>query len=168
ENNGYATTLPAHTAVAGSATGLAAAFGIPAVTVDGMDVEAVRAATAEAVGRARAGGGPSFLECLTYRFEGHHTMERRMKLSYRSAAELAAWQARDPLEALRPGLPRAAQIDAEVAEQLAAAAEFALAGEVPPVAQADRYLYATGLRPRPGWDAQAPVVATAGAGEGAR
>ncbi|MFE2722695.1 thiamine pyrophosphate-dependent dehydrogenase E1 component subunit alpha [Kitasatospora sp. NPDC059327] len=152
ENNGYATTLPAATAVAGSAVGRAAAFGIPAVTVDGMDTEAVRAAAEEAVARARAGGGPAFLECRTYRFEGHHTMERRMKLRYRSAEEVADWQARDPLlpAAAAIGAATAGAIDAAVAAELAEAEQFALASELPDLEGALDYLYADGRRPRAG------------------
>ncbi|MEV0190542.1 thiamine pyrophosphate-dependent dehydrogenase E1 component subunit alpha [Kitasatospora purpeofusca] len=152
ENNGYATTLPAGTAVAGSATGRAAAFGIPATEVDGMDTEAVRAAAEEAVARARNGGGPAFLECRTYRFEGHHTMERLMKLHYRTPEEVAAWRERDPLPRAADaiGAERAAALDAEVDARLAAAEEFALASPHPDPAGAADHLYASGLRPRAG------------------
>ncbi|MFD9689235.1 thiamine pyrophosphate-dependent dehydrogenase E1 component subunit alpha [Kitasatospora sp. NPDC001309] len=152
ENNGYATTLPAATAVAGTATGRAAAFGIPAEQVDGMDTEAVRAAALRAVERARAGGGPGFLECRTYRYEGHHTMERRMKLRYRTPEEVAAWRERDPLARAAAPLDRAAvaELDRSVAEQLAAAEEFALASAHPDPAGALDHLYADGLRPRAG------------------
>ncbi|MEU5386292.1 thiamine pyrophosphate-dependent dehydrogenase E1 component subunit alpha [Kitasatospora cineracea] len=152
ENNGYATTLPAATAVAGSATGRAAAFGIPAAEVDGMDTEAVRAAAAAAVERAANGGGPGFLECRTYRFEGHHTMERLMRLRYRTPEEVADWRALDPLPRaaalLPPGL--AGQLDASVAHQLDAAREFALGSEHPSPEGASDHLYADGLRPRAG------------------
>lgn len=152
ENNGYATTLPAATAVAGTVVGRAEAFGIHAVTVDGMDTEAVRGAAEQAVERARAGGGPSFLECLTYRFEGHHTMERRMKVRYRSDQEIETWRSRDPLPraAALLGPDRQAAIDAEVAAELAAAASFALSGAHPDPAGACDHLYADGLRPRAG------------------
>ncbi|MBD0690012.1 thiamine pyrophosphate-dependent dehydrogenase E1 component subunit alpha [Streptomyces sp. CBMA123] len=152
ENNGYATTLPAATAVAGSATGRAAAFGIPAEQVDGMDTEAVRAAALRAVGRARSGDGPGFLECRTYRYEGHHTMERRMKLRYRAPEEVAAWRERDPLPRAAAPLDPAtvAELDRSVAEQLAAAEKFALASAHPDPAGALDHLYADGLRPRAG------------------
>ncbi|MFC9330449.1 thiamine pyrophosphate-dependent dehydrogenase E1 component subunit alpha [Kitasatospora sp. NPDC057015] len=152
ENNGYATTLPAATAVAGSAVGRAAAFGIPAVEVDGMDTEAVRAASDLAVHRARAGEGPTFLECRTYRFEGHHTMERRMKLRYRTAEEIEDWRARDPLPraAATLGAGRTEQLDAEVERELAEAEEFALASVHPDPAGALDHLYADGYRPRAG------------------
>ncbi|MEU8923002.1 thiamine pyrophosphate-dependent dehydrogenase E1 component subunit alpha [Kitasatospora sp. NPDC048545] len=152
ENNGYATTLPAATAVAGSATGRAAGFGIPAEEVDGMDTEAVRAAALRAVERARGGDGPGFLECRTYRYEGHHTMERRMKLRYRAPEEVEAWRGRDPLPRAAALLDPAtvAELDRSVAEQLSAAEEFALASEHPDPAGASDHLYADGLRPRAG------------------
>ncbi|MFE3109991.1 thiamine pyrophosphate-dependent dehydrogenase E1 component subunit alpha [Kitasatospora indigofera] len=152
ENNGYATTLPAATAVAGSGTGRAAGFGIPAVEVDGMDTEAVREATELAARRAREGGGPAFLECRTYRFEGHHTMERRMKLRYRSTEEIEHWRARDPLERAAAGLAdgRRAGLDAAVDAELAEAERFALASDHPDPAGACDHLYADGLRPRAG------------------
>ena len=69
-------------------------YGIPTATVDGQDVLAVRAAAVEAVARARAGGGPTFLECLTYRLSGHYVGDPQR---YREAAELAEWQERDPI-----------------------------------------------------------------------
>lgn len=150
ENNGYATTLPTAEAVGGSALGRAAAFGVPAVSVDGMDVDAVRRAAGEAVARAREGRGPGFVECLTYRFEGHHTMENRLRLGYRSPDEVARWRARDPLERLRPRVAGADRIDAEVAELLRAAAGWALSSPRPEPAGAGDWLYADGTRPRPG------------------
>ncbi|MGW6918850.1 thiamine pyrophosphate-dependent dehydrogenase E1 component subunit alpha [Kitasatospora sp. NPDC054939] len=152
ENNGYATTLPAATAVAGSAVGRAAAFGIPAEEVDGMDTEAVRAAAGRAVERARSGGGPGFLECRTYRFEGHHTMERRMKLHYRTPEEIDHWRALDPLPRAAALLDAgtAAALDAAVARELAGAERFALDAEHPDPAGALDHLYADGRRPRAG------------------
>ena len=152
EDNGYATTLPASFAVAGSAAGRAAAFGIPAAEVDGMDTEAVLAAAAAAADRARAGDGPSFLVCRTYRFEGHHTMERRMRLTYRTPEEIGAWRARDPLDRARALLTEMqyADIDGQVIALLAEARAFALAGPHPDPAGAGDYLYASGLRPRAG------------------
>ncbi|MFI5532052.1 thiamine pyrophosphate-dependent dehydrogenase E1 component subunit alpha [Kitasatospora sp. NPDC051853] len=150
ENNGYATTLPASVAVAGSALGRAEAFGIKAVTVDGMDTEAVRAAALEAVEHARSGEGPVFLECVTYRFEGHHTMERRLRPVYRTEEELDGWRLRDPLHHAAALVEDAAEVDREVAEVLSAAREFALSSPVPEVSGAADHLYASGLRPRAG------------------
>jgi pyruvate dehydrogenase E1 component alpha subunit len=72
-------------------------YGMPGVIVDGQDVEAVHAATAEAVARARAGEGPSLLEMKTYRYRGH---SRSDPAKYRPAGELDEWKARDPIEIL--------------------------------------------------------------------
>jgi TPP-dependent pyruvate/acetoin dehydrogenase alpha subunit len=95
ENNGYAefTPLSAHTVIERLAVH-AEKYGIPTATVDGNDVLAVRAAAAEAVARARAGAGPAFLECLTYRLSGHYVGDPQR---YREAAELEEWRARDPI-----------------------------------------------------------------------
>jgi TPP-dependent pyruvate/acetoin dehydrogenase alpha subunit len=152
ENNGYATTMPIRTGVAGTAAGRAAAFGIPAQTVDGMDVEAVRDAAALAVDRARGGGGPALVECLTYRFGPHHTMEFRIRLSYRTQEEIDEWRRRDPRDKQGGRIAAADrdQLDAEVREVLAEAEAFALASPRPDPAGALDYLYASGLVPRGG------------------
>src|SRR5262249_3339580 len=71
ENNGYAVTLPQDRSTAGSVVERAAAYGMTAEAVDGMDVIAVLDAARRAVARARSGAGPTFLECRTYRFFGH-------------------------------------------------------------------------------------------------
>lgn len=152
ENNGYATTMPASGGVAGSAAGRGAAFGIPAMTVDGMDVETVRDAAADIAGRARQGGGPALLECVTYRYGPHHTMEYMMKVSYRTDEEIARWRERDPLDIEGARIPATlrGELDAEVEKALGEAEEFALASPHPDPAGALDHLYATGLRPRPG------------------
>jgi acetoin:2,6-dichlorophenolindophenol oxidoreductase subunit alpha len=153
ENNGYATTLPVGRAVAGSVTARALACGIPAASHDGMDAEVVHQAAAEAVARVRAGGGPVFLEFLTYRYEGHHTFEAKAGLRYRSPAEVAGWRGRDPLvlQASRVTGEERARIDALVESIVADAVRFALAGERPQPADALDYLYSAGPRPsRPG------------------
>jgi TPP-dependent pyruvate/acetoin dehydrogenase alpha subunit len=156
ENNLYATTLPVGASVAGSITGRAEAFGIPAESVDGMDPESVYAAVARAVARARAGQGPTFLEFRTYRFHGHHTFETTTRLRYRDQAEVAAWQDRDPLplQAGRVAQALRDEIDAQVEATLDAAVRFALAGPKPDPADARDYLYASGLRTRLGVAAQ--------------
>lgn len=150
ENNGYATTLPVGRGVAGSVTARALACGIPAASHDGMDAEVVYASAAEAVERARSGGGPVFLEFLTYRYEGHHTFEAKAGLRYRSPAEVAGWRGRDPLalQASRvPGEERAT-IDASVEVAVEDAVRFAVAGERPSPEGAFDYLYSTEPRPR--------------------
>jgi pyruvate dehydrogenase E1 component alpha subunit len=152
ENNGYATTMPISTGAAGTPSGRAQAFGMRAATVDGMDVETVRDSAAEAVAAARGGAGPAFLECLTYRYGPHHTMESRLRLSYRTAEEIERWRERDPLviQAARIAAAERDQIDAEVAQLLGEAAEFARSSPHPDPAGALDYLYASGLRGRDG------------------
>ena len=75
----------------------ASVFGMPGYEVDGMDVLAVRAVAQEAVARARAGEGPTLIECLTYRFRGHSLADPD---ELRSKGEKEAWFARDPLKKL--------------------------------------------------------------------
>jgi TPP-dependent pyruvate/acetoin dehydrogenase alpha subunit len=71
-----------------------AAYGISGVTVDGNDVEAVHAATVEAVDRARGGGGPTLIEAVTYRWKGHSKSDKNL---YRTREEIAEWRAADPI-----------------------------------------------------------------------
>ena len=152
ENNGFATSMRTADTVAGSITGRAAAFGIPASTVDGTDPEAVLAATAEAVARARAGAGPTLLECTAYRFDAHHTGEHTARPRYRTDEAVAAGRSRDPLDVQGSRLPAdtRASIDAEVAAVLDEAVRFAAAGPHPDPATALDHLYATGMRARAG------------------
>jgi acetoin:2,6-dichlorophenolindophenol oxidoreductase subunit alpha len=152
ENNGYAVTMAAARATAGSIAGRAAAYGIPARSVDGMDAELVLEAASEAVARARDGAGPSFLECLTYRFVGHHTAERTMRLGYRTDEEIAQWQLRDPVELGGSRLDAATReaIDAQVEQLLDDAVEFARASPRPRPDEALDLVYASGPPPRAG------------------
>jgi TPP-dependent pyruvate/acetoin dehydrogenase alpha subunit len=147
ENNGYAVTMPVEQATAGSIVDRAAAYRIAAEQVDGMDVEAVHEATA----RARARFGPTFLECRTYRFFGHHTAERTMKLGYRTDDEIADWRERDPLEVTGSKLDpvERARIDDDVEALLDDALEFARRSPHPDPADALEFNYARG-RPRAG------------------
>ncbi|MFI1194664.1 thiamine pyrophosphate-dependent dehydrogenase E1 component subunit alpha [Micromonospora sp. NPDC020750] len=152
ENNGYATTMPVEGAVAGTIGGRAEAFGMPAVVVDGQDPETVRDATAAAVARMRAGGGPELIEARTYRFDAHHTFEHSVRLDYRPPEEVARGRSRDPVEIQGGRLAAAdrAAVDAEVEATLDAAVEFALASPEPDPAGALEHLYASGLVARTG------------------
>jgi TPP-dependent pyruvate/acetoin dehydrogenase alpha subunit len=152
ENNGYAVTLSQARSTAGSLIERAAAYGMAAEAVDGMDVDAVLDAASGAVERARAGEGPTFLECRTYRFFGHHTAERTMKLGYRTDDEIASWRERDPLLVTGRGLGEAvrAQIDEDVEQLLDEAVEFARQSGRPDPVDAFDHVYASGLRPRSG------------------
>lgn len=152
ENNLYATTVPARTAIAGSVPARAAACGIPSATYDGMDPGVVLAAAAEAVARARAGGGPSFLEFTTYRFFGHHTFEFTAGLRYRDPAEVEHWRARDPVLLASQRVPEHARlrIDEEVEGVIEAATRFALDSPKPDPGDALSYLYTGGVHLRAG------------------
>ncbi|MET7863262.1 thiamine pyrophosphate-dependent dehydrogenase E1 component subunit alpha [Micromonospora taraxaci] len=152
ENNGYATTMPVAGAVAGSITDRAAAFGIPAVVVDGQDPEGVRVAAAAAVDRMRAGGGPELIEARTYRFDVHHTFEHAVRLDYRPPDEVTRGRARDPVDIQGARLSDADReaVDAEVEATVDAAVDFALASPQPDPADAMAYLYASGLTARTG------------------
>ena len=102
----------------------ALAYGFPGLQVDGNDILAVCAAGREAVARARAGEGPTLIECVTYRLGVHTTADDPTK--YRSAEEVAEWERKDPLtrfgtylqkrNLLEEGLE--AQVDAEIAEAI--------------------------------------------------
>jgi pyruvate dehydrogenase E1 component alpha subunit len=95
ENNGYAefTPLSAHTKVERLASH-AETYGIPASTVDGNDLFAVRDAMTKAVQKCRAGNGPVFIECLTQRMRGHYEGD---PAKYRELSQLAEWKKKDPI-----------------------------------------------------------------------
>ena len=152
ENNQFATSMRVQDTTAGSITGRAEAFGIPALTIDGMDPETVLAAAARAVDRARAGDGPTFLECLTYRFDAHHTWEYSVRPRYRTEEEVAAGSARDPLAIQAARVPAAerGKIDDEIEELLDRARRFVDESPEPEPSGALDYLYADGLRGRTG------------------
>ncbi|MBM3497778.1 MAG: dehydrogenase [Armatimonadetes bacterium] len=97
ENNQYAVSMAANESMAiENVADRAAGYGMPGVIVDGNDVLAVREATAQAVERARAGGGPTLLECKTYRISGHYAMDPDR---YRPREEKQWWEKNnDPVE----------------------------------------------------------------------
>lgn len=95
ENNHYAELSPVADVLAiRRISDVAKPFGIPGITVDGNDVEAIAEATAEALGRARAGDGATFIEVDTYRQAGHYEGD---PMAYRTKEEAAEWAERDPL-----------------------------------------------------------------------
>jgi pyruvate dehydrogenase E1 component alpha subunit len=152
ENNQYAVTTPVQEATAGPGiSSRAAAYGFPGVRVDGMRVDDVFEAVSTAVARAREGEGPTLIECVAYRFQGHFTAERALSLTYRAPAEIESWREKDPLvhwagvlegAGILPSDARAA-IDAEIEALLEEAIAFARASEWPQFEDALADMYVT-------------------------
>lgn len=151
ENNQYAVSLKvADGFSAARVTDVPTAFGVPAESVDGMDLIAVRAAAATAVARARSGDGPSFIECVTYRFTGHSRGDPSAG-TYRTRDELAQWMERDPLPAFAARTGRVDDLDAllaEADERIEAAVEFARASSLPDVSVAYEDIYPSDVAAR--------------------
>jgi pyruvate dehydrogenase E1 component alpha subunit len=117
ENNGwgYSTPIAKQTKVT-ELYRKAASYGIPAVSVDGNDVFAVHSAIKAAVDSARAGQGPQFVECLTYRMGGHAAHDKYE--SYMPMETLAEWSDKDPLKRLETVLLGDRGMDAEHLESV--------------------------------------------------
>jgi TPP-dependent pyruvate/acetoin dehydrogenase alpha subunit len=131
ENNQYAMSARSDWSVAGGDPARrAAGYGIPGVTVDGMNLFEVNAAASEFVERARAGDGPAYLVCTTYRYHGHHAGD---PLNYREKEEVERWRLRDPIErvkkaAIASGAMRPDEIESlerGIEQQIEDAVEFA-------------------------------------------
>lgn len=141
DNNQYSVSTPRAAALAPEfLSDIAKPFGIPGQTVDGMDVMAVRDAAQIDVDRARSGGGPSFLECVSFRFSSHSTATR----DTRTAAELDAARRHCPIEFLAGRLVAEgllspvmrAELDRDAAAAVSAAADFADASPFPDPSEA--------------------------------
>lgn len=121
-------------------------YGADRYQVDGMDVEEVYAAATDAIENARDGGGPALVECLTYRFVGHHEGDSKF---YRSDEEEAEWEARDPVERYPETLidegvlseDEFAEIQEEIEQEIADAIEFARESPFPEPSAAYEGLY---------------------------
>jgi len=150
ENNLYNEYTHFSDTTAGEITARAASFGIPAEEVDGQDVRAVYAATTRAVERARRGEGPSFLACATYRYYGHHVGDVD-RAYYRAPEEEERWRSeRDPIALLGEWLAAEglageddlARVESEVADEVAAAVEHALAAPFPDEGEVGKHVFA--------------------------
>jgi pyruvate dehydrogenase E1 component alpha subunit len=116
ENNQYAYSTPLDRQTAARAfVDKAPGYGIPGVSIDGNDVQAVFAATREAVARARGGGGPTLIECRTMRMRGHSEADR---YTYVPKALLEEWAARDPIVVYERHLTQAGVLTSEVARAM--------------------------------------------------
>jgi pyruvate dehydrogenase E1 component alpha subunit len=143
ENNGYAefTPLSAHTKVERLAQH-AKTYAIPASTVDGNDLFAVRAATRKAVEKCRAGKGPVFVECLTHRMRGHYEGD---PAKYRELSLLAEWKKQDPIARVARALKRKQAvtdkeldtIESEARDLVERAVAFALSSPWPAASEVD-------------------------------
>jgi pyruvate dehydrogenase E1 component alpha subunit len=138
ENNLYMEYTPIGEVIPVShpAAGRAAAYGLDPILVDGQDADAVYRAARAAYERARAGRGPSLIECLTYRYSGH---SRADPAKYRPEGELDHWKRRDPIIIYRERLRNfgigddvIASIDAEVKRRVEEATERCKAAPPPP------------------------------------
>jgi pyruvate dehydrogenase E1 component alpha subunit len=143
ENNGYAefTPLSAHTKVERLARH-AKTYGIPAGTVDGNDLFAVREAMRKAVEKCRTGKGPVFVECLTHRMRGHYEGD---PAKYRELAQLTEWKKKDPIARAARALKskrivtdkELAAIERDARDRVEKAAEFALSSPWPAPSEVD-------------------------------
>lgn len=131
ENNLYAMgTRQTQVMLAKNVAERASAYGIPGVTIDGNDVLTVFQTTKEAVIRARRGGGPTLIECKTYRHKGHSRFD---PATYRPKEEVEEWLSKDPITRLKRQLLQEgtisnadlAEMEKEVTESVEAAAQFA-------------------------------------------
>ncbi|NBB84014.1 MAG: pyruvate dehydrogenase (acetyl-transferring) E1 component subunit alpha [Alphaproteobacteria bacterium] len=129
-----------------------ASYRIPSRVVDGMDVVAVEAAVRQAAGAIRAGGGPQFLECRTYRFRAHSMFDAQL---YRAKDEVEGWKKKGPLVRFTEWLEATgtlhdgdvAAIEARIAEEIDAAVAAAEAAPSEPVADLARHVLAEEAAP---------------------
>ena len=150
ENNQYNEYTHYRETTAGDVIGRAKAFGIQGESLDGQDVRAVHTAAQNMVARARHGDGPAFLECLTYRFHGHHVGDIDRSY-YRSKAEELEWKSkRDPVQLFAAWLEKSRladrklldRIESEISAEIKTAVNFALNAPFPSVTEVDQHVYA--------------------------
>lgn len=150
ENNLYNEYTHFEETTSGSLEDRAKAFNIHAERVDGQDVRQVRGAAQELVERTRAGGGPSFLVCDTYRFRGHHVGDID-RAYYREKEEERNWEEeRDPLKLLSAWLTRERMADQKIFEtierdtrsEIEKAVEFATEAPYPELTEVNQHVYA--------------------------
>lgn len=122
QNNGWAISVPRpRQSAAPTFAARGSGFGIPSVLVDGNDILAVYTVMQQAIERARSGQGPTLVETLTYRIGAHTTADDPTR--YRDAAEVEAWQAKDPIKRFHRFLMERGILSEEQDQQLIAAVE---------------------------------------------
>lgn len=148
ENNLYATEVSfSYTSRNPSVASRAAGYGLPGIEVDGNDVMAVYEATEEAVRLGRKRGGPTLIECKTYRTRPHE--EGMRDGTYRSAEEIEAWKRRDPIDLYRKWLIENGHmnrqdldaVDAEVKAEVDDAVQFAENSPWPEPSTSAKHVY---------------------------
>jgi pyruvate dehydrogenase E1 component alpha subunit len=161
ENNLYAMGTALERSEADTDLALrASSYGMPAWTVDGMDVEQVGEATRRALATIRGGGGPCFLEFRTYRYRAHSMYDPEL---YRDKSEVAEWRRRDPIEKIADRLREAGALDDRTLEEMYEdvdaeiddAVEYASLSTLEPVEDLLRHVYE-----------DAPTVASGAPSEG--
>lgn len=149
ENNLYATEVPfAYSSPNPNIGDRAAVYNMPGIIVDGNDVLAVYAAAGEAVSRARRGGGPTLIECKTYRTRAH--AEGMRDGTYRTQEEVEQWKRRDPIASFRAAALAATNVsqaefdavDMELTAIVEAALEFAKNSPYPAPQTASEHIFA--------------------------
>jgi pyruvate dehydrogenase E1 component alpha subunit len=120
ENNKYGMSFSTEKSMAvETISERASAYGMPGVTVDGNDVEAVHEAVTTAVDRARAGEGPTLVEALTYRWKGHSKSDKNL---YRTREEISEWRDKDPIGRFETLVVDRGVLDAAAVEEVRTAA----------------------------------------------
>ncbi len=150
ENNTYGEYTSTARSTAGTGPARAEAMEIPAVSVDGNDILAVYDAARWAIDQARAGNGPRFVECHTYRWRGHHMGDQGDTYGYRSQDEIEGWMKKDPIPRFGQLLQAECQIEAaalaaiddEVQRQITDAVEFAKQAPYPEPSEVYKHVYA--------------------------
>jgi pyruvate dehydrogenase E1 component alpha subunit len=127
ENNQYAMSMAFEKAFrVEQISDRAKAYGIKGLTIDGNDVVAVYKAVQEAAKRARTGNGPTLIEAITYRYQGHSKSDRQL---YRTRDEVKQWKQKDPIQRFAKLIgikeKEMEQIEKKAEEEIAAAVEFA-------------------------------------------
>ncbi len=145
ENNGYAIHEPLEKRWAVmDLCAKVAAFGLPVIKIDDGCVFAIRAATEAAIGRMRAGEGPQFMECKTYRWREHVGPADDHSVGYRPRAPLEAWQRNDQVVRLAAMVEpkRRAEIDAAIEHRIKSAIAYAEASPVAPDEELMNHVFA--------------------------
>jgi pyruvate dehydrogenase E1 component alpha subunit len=159
----------------GQASTYAKGLGIPSVTIDGNDIAEVYATAAEAVARARSGGGPTVIEAMTYRWYDHYGfagakvgVDGAFGLPYRSDSEVRMWMQRDPIPRMKQFLldrklftaDELAKIESDAQTAVNASLDFARKSPAVKATDGLQHVYSGAIQssvvPTQFWNAQVP------------